>query len=400
MGYIKVNQEKVTPEIAKELQKLCPFNAFDYVDGELSINSGCKICKICVNKGPSGVCLFVEGEKQVKIDKTKYKGITVVIQQRHSQAHKVAWELIGKALELAKKTGEAVYAVAIGDNLTKIVEEALEYGVDKVFVYESPLLKDFNVERYTTVIEAFFKKYQVNTILFGGTPEGRSLAPRVAARLKTGLTADCTMLDILPDGDLLQIRPAFGGNIMAKIHTPNTRPQMATIRYKMFLAPEKVKPKGEVVYENIDKLNMHSNIIIKSYEEAQKVKDISEAEIIVAVGRAFKKKKDLDLILPLVKSLGAEIACTRPLVENGWIDPRRQIGLSGRTVKPKLLVNLGISGSIQFIEGMKESEMIISVNNDPDNKLFKISDYAILGDIYEVLPELTALIKDYMSNNL
>lgn len=120
----------------------------------------------------------------------------------------------------------------------------------------------------------------------------------------------------------------------------------------------------------------------------------------MAVGRAFKKKKDLDLILPLVKNLGAEIACTRPLVENGWIDPRRQIGLSGRTVKPKLLLNLGISGSIQFIEGMKESEMIISVNNDPDNKLFKISDYAILGDIYEVLPELTALIEDYMSNNL
>ncbi len=400
MGYIKVNQKKVSKEIAKKLQKLCPFNAFDYVDGKLSINAGCKICKICVNKGPSGVCEFIEGKKQEKIDKTKYKGITVLIQQRSSIAHKVSWELIGKALELAKKTKEPVYALAIGDDLSNIIQEAKEYGVDKVFAYEDPLLKDFNVERYTAVIEDFFNKHQVNAILFGGTPQGRSLAPRVAARLKTGLTADCTMLDIRPDGDLLQIRPAFGGNIMAKIHTPNTRPQMATIRYKMFLAPEKVKPKGEVVYENIDKLNMHSNIIIKSYEEAQKIKDISEAEIIVAVGRAFKKKKDLDLILPLVKSLGAEIACTRPLVENGWIDPRRQIGLSGRTVKPKLLVNLGISGSIQFIEGMKESEMIISVNNDPDNKLFKISDYAILGDIYEVLPELTALIEDYMSNNL
>lgn len=395
MGYIKINQDKVTKEIANKLIEICPFNAFEYQDKYLSINAACKICKICVRKGPLGVCEFIE-EAKPQIDKSLYKGIAVYIQQRNNIAHPVSWELIGKAKELAEKTKEPVYAIAVGNDLEDICQTALEYGVDKVFAYEDEMYKDFNVEIYTNVLERFFNKHQVNIILFGGTTEGRSFAPRVAARLKTGLTADCTMLDIKEDGDLLQIRPAFGGNIMAKIHTPNHRPQMATIRYKMFNAPERTSPIGSIIFEETSDISNHTNMKLREVSELPKVSDISEAEIIVAVGRAFKKQKDLELIKPLVERLGAEIACTRPMIENGWFDPRKQIGLSGRTVKPKLIINLGISGAIQFIEGMKESELIISVNNDPDNKLFQISHYAIIGDVYEVLPELNRLLDEIL----
>ncbi len=392
MAYIKINQEKITTEVVKELKKVCPFNAFEYTDSYLSINAACKVCKLCVKKGPEGVCEFIN-EEQEKINKDLYKGITVYIEQRNNIAHKVSWELITKAKELAKKTNEPVYAVAIGNDITDICNEALLYGVDKVFKYEDEAYKEFNVETYTNVIESFYKKHLVNIILFGGTSEGRSFAPRVAARLKTGLTADCTMLDIKEDGDLLQIRPAFGGNIMAKIHTPNNRPQLATIRYKMFTEKITEKQNGLIILEETNKIDKSTTIKQLKQVEKKQGKDISDASVIVSVGRAFKKQKDLDLIKPLVEKLGAEVACTRPLIENGWFDARKQIGLSGRTVKPKLIINLGISGAVQYIEGMKESELIISINSDDSNKLFDISHYAIKGDIYEIIPKLTEYIE-------
>ncbi len=395
MGYIKINQENVTKAIADKLIQICPFNAFEYENTNLSINAACKVCKICIKNGPLGVCEFIDEPTQ-KIDKSLYKGITVYIQQRLNKAHPVSWELIGKAKELAKKTNEPVYAIVIGNKIEEIAKEALAFGVDKVFAYQDDVFKDFNVEIYTNVVETFYKQHKVNIILFGGTTEGRSFAPRVAARLKTGLTADCTMLDIKPDGDLLQIRPAFGGNIMAKIHTPNHRPQLATIRYKMFNAPKKIKATGRIMFEGIKNIRKQTSIKLLKTDDLPKHTDISDAEIIVAVGRAFKKQKDLNLIKPLVDMLGAEVACTRPLIENGWFNPRKQIGLSGRTVKPKLIINLGISGAIQYIEGMKESDLIISVNNDLDNKLFQISHYAIHGDIYDVIPELNQLLSELL----
>lgn len=391
MGYIKINQKKINQEIVEKLKEICPFNAFVYQDSYLSINAACRLCKLCVNKGPSGICEFIEDEK-VFIDKEQYKGITVYIEQRENKPHPVAWELIGKAKELTKTTKEPLYAIVVGEKVNHIAKEALEYGVDKVYLYQDKAYRNFNVEIYTNILIDFQKRVNPNIILFGGTSEGRSFAPRVAARLKTGLTADCTSLDIKNNGDLIQVRPAFGGNIMAKIHTPNHRPQLTTARYKIFNAPEKVKPFGKIVSMDSSNISKTSNIRLITSENKPKVKDISDAEIIIAVGRAIKKKKDLELINPLVKRLNAEIACTRPLIENGWFDPRRQIGLSGRTVKPKLIINIGISGAIQYIEGMKDSEMIITVNNDINNKLFSISHYSILGDIYEIIPELNKLL--------
>jgi len=398
MAYIKINQDKMDAKIAQDLIKLCPFNAFDYEDAYLSINAACKICKICVKKGPKGVCELIE-DKIEPIDKNKYKGIAVYVEQHQNHAHHVSWELLGKAKELKQKTKEDVIAVVIGYQMEHIVTEALSFGVDQVVIYDDPNFKDFNVEIYTNVMEAFYQKYQSNIILFGSTPLGRSFAPKVAARLKTGLTADCTMLDITEEGDLMQIRPAYGGNIMAKINTPNHRPQLATIRYKMFTQPNICEPHGKISVESTKEINKQSSIKLLETFDKPRVKDISDAEVIIAVGRAFKKQKDLELIEPLRKKLNAEIGCTRPLIENGWFDPRKQIGLSGRTVKPKLIINLGISGAVQFIEGMKESELIISVNSDPNNRLFDMSHYSIIGDIYEVLPQLNELIDQIMEDN-
>lgn len=393
MGYIKINHDKITKEVVKELEDVCPFGAFDYIDSYLSINAACKLCKLCVKKGPEGACEFIE-EETVTIDKSQYKGITVYIEHLHNKAHPVAWELVGKAKELAKVTNEPVYALIIASEPQEMMEEALQYGVDKVLIYQDPQFQDFNIDRYTECVEAFYKQEQVNIILLGGTPQGRSFAPRVAARLRTGLTADCTKLELKESGDLMQIRPAFGGNIMAKIHTPNHRPQLATIRYKMFEAPQIETPHGDVVHCSLDGLTMTSKITTKDIHLRNNDNDISEADVIIAVGRAFKKKEDLVLLEPLRQSLNAELACTRPLIENGWFDPRKQIGLSGRTVAPKLIINLGISGAVQYIEGMKNSELIISVNNDPNNALFDISHYSFIGDVYEVLDELKEFVEN------
>lgn len=393
MAYIKVNQDKITKEVAEKLIKICPFGAFDYENDYLSINAACRICKLCVNKGPEGACEFIDDVRE-EIDKTLFSGVTVFIEQHQNEAHPVSWELIGKAKELAAINGEPVLAVVIGDDVEHIAQEALTYGVDRVHVYQDMHYRDFNVELYTNVLEHFFQTQQNNVFLYGGTPMGRSFAPKVAARLKTGLTADCTALEMTDARDLLQIRPAFGGNIMAKIHTPNTRPQMATVRYKMFNKPEKQIPTGKIIWEDTSTLSKKTTIFILDHYNKPKVTDISDAEVIIAVGRAFKKEKDLELIEPLRKKLNAEVGCTRPLIENGWFDPKKQIGLSGRTVKPKLIINLGISGAVQFIEGMKDSELIISVNRDPNNKLFDISHYAIVGDVYDDLPELNRLIDE------
>ena len=218
---------------------------------------------------------------------------------------------------------------------------------------------------------------------------GRSLAPKVAASVHTGLTADCTMLEMKENTDLVQIRPAFGGNIMAQIITPNTRPQFCTVRYKIFSAPQKSEPSGKVIKMDIDKGMLKSDTKVLNVVEKPKETDISDAEIIVAVGRGLKSKEYIPFVKEFAEKISAQLACTRPLVENGWFDAKRQIGLSGRTVKPKLIIALGISGSVQFAAGMRNSDMIIAVNNDKNASIFDIAHYGFVGDIYEIIPQLT-----------
>lgn len=391
MGKLVVNQDKIGK--IQEVMKICPFGAMEEVEGKLQINSGCKMCKLCVRKGPEGAFEFVEEEKP-SIDKSLWKGIAVYVDHVDGEIHPVTYELIGKAKELAAKVNHPVYALMLGNDIKDKCREVLHYGVDKVFIYDDKNLARFNIETYTASFEDFVNKLKPTAILVGATPVGRQLAPRLAARLKTGLTADCTILDMTEDTDLVQIRPAFGGNIMAQIVTPNHRPQLATVRYKVMNAPKRNSEEaGEIVECSIEPEKLISNIKVLDIIPKEKEEFIEASDVLIVAGRGIKKEEDLKMIDELAELLGAQVACTRPLAENGWMEVKRQVGLSGRTVRPKLIITCGVSGAVQFTAGMNNAENIIAINKDENAPIFKTAHYGIVGDLYEIIPGLIEQIK-------
>lgn len=376
--------------------KLCPFNALSEKDGKIEVSAACKMCRICVKKGPAGAATYVEDEtSKPKVDKKAWKDITVYVDHENGKIHPVTFELLGKARELADKTNQKVCALLIGNNVSKAAADLLHYSCDKVFVYDDPKLSYYISEVYTSVFEDYINKYKPCAILVGATSAGRELAPRVAARFHTGLTADCTILDMNEDTDLIQIRPAFGGNIMAQIVTPNHRPQLATVRYKVMNAPERSEnATGEVINCTVSDSVLLTTTEILSSAPKKKIKTIETADVIVAVGRGFKSKEDLALAKKLADTLGGDLACSRPLAEAGWLDAKNQIGLSGRTVRPKLIICCGISGAVQFTAGMSNSDRIFAINSDPNAPIFKVANYGIVGDVYDIIPKLIAKIEE------
>ncbi len=378
----------------KEVLKVCPFSALEYENDELILNAACKMCNICVKRLPE-VFEYVE-DSLPEIDKNAWRGITIYIDHIEGNIHPVSLELIGKAKEMAAKIDHPVYCLVMGDKVHDMGEELLHYGADEIFIYDKPQLHDFRIEPYTAVFEDFINRVKPTIVLVGGTTVGRSLAPRVAARFRTGLTADCTTLDVQENTDLDQIRPAYGGNIMAHIHTPNHRPQFATVRYKIFNSPKRSEAKsGKLTSCSISDELLVSKINVIEIKKKEKVKSIEEADVIVVAGHALRKEEDLSMINELADMLGGMVATTRPLIEAGWTDPRMQIGLSGRTVKPKLIITCGVSGAIQFVAGMNSAEMIIAINSDPKAQIFDVAHYAIIGDIYEVIPRLIEKLKEF-----
>jgi electron transfer flavoprotein alpha subunit len=274
-------------------------------------------------------------------------------------------------------------------------EEILHYPVDELYHYRHPSLCSFSAEPYAALFEDFINEVKPSVVIVGGTVVGRSLAPRVAARFRTGLTADCTMLDISAAGGLEQIRPAFGGNIMAHIRTPDFRPQFATVRYKIFDAPRRSETRGgRLIVREVPNERLRSGYRVIESRKKPEVFGIEDAQVIIAVGRGLKKKSDLELVEDLASALKAQIAGTRPMIESGLLDPRRQIGLSGRTVKPALILTLGVSGSVQFVAGMKSSDRIIAVNTDRSAPIFNVAHIGIVGDLYEIVPTLLTLVKE------
>lgn len=393
MGKLVVNESKLNEKVIEELVKICPFGALEKCGDKVQVSAGCKMCRLCVKKGPAGVMEFIEEEK-VLIDKSLWNGVAVYVDHVEGNIHPVTYELIGKARELASKINHPVYAVFIGENIKEKAEELLHYGVDEVFVYDDKALKHFRIEPYTKAFEDFINNNKPSTILVGATTVGRSLAPRIAARFRTGLTADCTILDMKENTDLVQIRPAFGGNIMAQIINPNNRPQLATVRYKVMDAPVRSEEKkGKITLCSLKKDKLTSNIEVLKVIKKEIEESIADAEIIVSVGRGIKSEKDMELAKELANLLGGHVAGTRPLVESGWIDAKHQIGLSGRTVKPKLIFAIGISGAVQYTAGMNNSDCIIAINNDPNASIFNVAHYGIVGDLYEVIPKLIENIK-------
>lgn len=393
MSQLVINQKAVTAENANQIVKICPFGAISYNGETLDISSACKMCKLCVKKS-GGVIEYVEAATN-ELDKSQWRGVCVFADCTGGVIHRVTYELCGKAKLLASVTDHPVYAIMIGHNLTENANKLLHYGVDKVFVYDDSALADFKIEPYTAAFCDFIEKYQPSSVLIGATNLGRQLAPRVAAKCRTGLTADCTMLEMKENTDLVQIRPAFGGNIMAQIITPNTRPQFCTVRYKIFDEPTPTaEPVGEIVsMKTTEKMLSSSVRVLETYEKPRAI-DIAEADVIVAIGRGASSEGARAYAYELAELLGATVACTRPLVESGLFDAKHQIGLSGRTVKPKLIICLGISGAVQFTAGMKSSDCIVAINSDKSAPIFDVAHYCITGDVNEILPILIDKVKE------
>lgn len=391
MAKLIIHQEKITNTEA--FLAICPFHALENNNGKVEVNGACKMCKLCIKKGPAGAAELVE-EQTKAIDKSAWSGIAVYVDHIDGDIHPVTYELIGKARELADKINHKVYCVFMGHEIGDKAPELLHYGVDEVFVYDYEQLGHFTIDAYTAVFEDFINAIKPAAILVGATSVGRQLAPRVAARFRTGLTADCTILDIQDNTDLVQIRPAFGGNIMAQILTPNARPQMATVRYKVMNAPERsAVARGKITQCTIPDEKIASQIHVLDVISKPKEKLIENADVLVVAGRGIRTEEDLKLVRELATLLDGEIACTRPMIEAGWFDAKQQIGLSGRTVRPKLIITCGVSGAVQFTAGMNNAEYIFAINKDEKASIFKIAHYGIVGDVYDILPKLIEKIK-------
>ena len=386
MAKLIVHKEKITDRDA--FIKLCPFGAIVPEGDSIAITDGCKMCRMCIKKGPPGAVEYVEDQKPA-LDKGLWRGIAVYVEHSQDGIHPVSLELIGKAKELAEKIGQSVIALLPGYQLEKAGNELLHYGVAEVQLYDQKELARFNIETYAAAFEDFILRARPSSILVGATVIGRQLAPRVAARLRTGLTADCTQLEISENTDLIQIRPAFGGNIMAQIITPGHRPQMATVRYKVMDAPKRShETKGELSYFTLPEEKLQSRIEVLSVFPKLMEQSIESADVLVVAGRGIQKEGDLAMLKELADLLGGQLACTRPLAECGWVEARRQVGLSGRTVRPKLIITCGVSGAIQFVAGMDRADIIVAINKDEKAPIFKAAHYALVGDLYDIIPRL------------
>ena len=322
------------------------------------------------------------------------KDVYVFAEQRDGNLQKVGIELIGEARKLADDLGQNVVAVLLGNQIKDKASELIAHGADKVVVVDDEMLAEYVTEPYAKAMMEIIQSHNPEIVLYGATSIGRDLAPRVSARIHTGLTADCTILEMDENTDLSQIRPAFGGNIMAHILTPNNRPQMATVRYKVMNAPERTEEThGEIISCAIDKEKIKAHVDVLDIVKKEPEKFIESADVLVVAGRGIKKEEDLTMIRELAELLDGQVACTRPLAEAGWVEAKCQVGLSGRTVRPKLIITCGVSGAIQFVAGMDHSDCIVSINSDEKAPIFKTAHYCLVGDVYDIVPKLIEKIK-------
>lgn len=325
-----------------------------------------------------------------------YKGVWVYAEQREGQLQKVAFELIGTGREIADKLNEELTAVVLGKDIAGLAEECLAYGADKVIYVDDEKLENYNTEGYTEALCKLTNEKKPEIIMMGATYLGRDLGPRVSSRLATGLTADCTSLDVDEEGHLMMTRPAFGGNIMATIMCTDHRPQMATVRPGVF--PMLEKDASRVDGSRIERADLALEVdpsivkLVKRVKELKDIVDITEAEFIVSGGRGVGTEENFTQLHGLAKALGGTVAGSRAATDSGWLDHGLQVGQTGKTVRPKIYVACGISGAIQHLAGMQDSEYIIAINKDADAPIMKIADLGIVGDLNKIVPELTAQI--------
>lgn len=368
----------------------CPFDAIDIKDDKAVILDNCTICGSCVSSCNFDAIDFQKEESDDTIDKSEYHGIWVFGEQRNNEVLPVVFELLGEGRKLAEELAVPLSVVLMGSNLADKAHTLISYGADNVYMVEDESLETYNDQSYTDIFTQLVNTNKPEIILIGATTYGRSLAPRIASRLNTGLTADCTYLSIDKEtGNLMQTRPAFGGNLMATIVCPDRRPQMSTVRPKVMkpIEPDSTRT-GEVIRPNV---NIPENIKIKVIDQVQTLCEkvsLTEADIIVAGGRGMGEPKNFELVKELADVLGGAVGATRATVDAGWIDYSHQVGQTGKTVGPKVYFACGISGAVQHLAGMSSSDIIIAINKDADAPIFKVATYGIVGDVLEVLPEL------------
>lgn len=368
----------------------CPFDAIDMVDEKAVITDKCTACGNCIDVCPKEAIIMEEREKDI-INIDEYKGVWVFAEQREGKLLNVSIELIGEGRKIADELDTELTAILLGKDVEDLAKQLIKYGADNVLYGESELLQIYTTDGYTKVICDLIKERKPEIMLIGATNIGRDLGPRISARIHTGLTADCTRLEVDKENRrLLQTRPAFGGNLMATIICPNHRPQMSTVRPGVM---EKAKY-DESRLGNIEKFvpNLREEDIkakvLEVVKEAKAQVKLEEANIIVSGGRGLGNPEGFKLIEQLAEKLGAVVGASRATVDAGWIDQSHQVGQTGKTVRPTLYIACGISGAIQHLAGMQESEVIVAINKDKNAPIFKIADYGVVGDVYEVLPEL------------
>jgi len=392
---ISVNKEICTG--CEECLSSCPYDAIEIVDGKASITPACNLCRACLSVCPVGAIGEIEDSSHFPpptFPSPDYKGVWVFAEQRRGRLQGVSLELLGEGRRLADALSTRLSAVLIGNNMEEEAKTLIAHGADKVFLADDPRLEDFHDDSYGHIMASLIERERPEILLSGATSIGRSFIPKVAARLRTGLTADCTGLDL--DGrNLLQIRPAFGGNIMAVVICPNRRPQMATIRPKVFKRPVPQNDRrGEIIRVPVPRDIPLRTKTLEFVKDLTSTINISEADIIISGGRGLGEAKNFRLLEDLAEALGGAIGASRAAVDAGWISYPHQIGQTGRTVSPKLYIACGISGAVQHLVGMQSSEIIIAINKDPNAPIFKVATYGIVGDLFEVVPLLTKKIKE------
>jgi len=394
---IRVRAEDCT--ICGACAEECPFGAIIMGEEGPDFNEGCTLCGACIEICPTEA-IYMVGEAEKSLEQPgdrgdRHRGVWVFAEQRDGRLAGVVLELLSEGRNIASQLKEPLACVLLGDGVEHLSQELMEFGADQVYLAMAPELNDYRDDLYAQVIEHMVRQYQPAVLLIGGTINGRSLAPRVATRLRTGLTADCTGFALDDDGNLLQTRPAFGGNLMATIRCPQHRPQMATVRPKVFQAATR-KPgrKGEEIRVDLPPLKPWARIL-KVVEEDSVGPNLGEADIVVSGGRGLGSPEKFHLVEELAEALGGAVGASRAVVDAGWIGYPHQVGQTGRTVAPKLYIACGISGAIQHLVGMQSADIIVAINRDPDAPIFSVATYGIVGEVEEVIPALIREIKSH-----
>lgn len=367
----------------------CPFGALSMKEGVALVDEKCTFCGACVEVCPVGAITLQKDEKAVTMDTKAYKDVWVFIEHEQGRVSSVSFELLGEGRKLADALGCKLCGFIFGKEVEGFVQEAIAYGAEKVYVTESPLLEPYRTDPFACAAVHLIRKYKPEIVLFGATVQGRDFAGTVATTIEAGLTADCTGLDIDPETKYLrQTRPAFGGNIMATIlDYPHYRPQMATVRPKVFPMPTRDDSrKGKVIREPLPMTEDQIRTKVLEFIKGAEAVNLSDAEIIVSGGRGVGNAENFKVIRELADVLGAAVGASRAAVDAGWIPYEHQVGQTGRTVRPKIYFACGISGSIQHQAGMKTSDIIVAINKDPEAPIFKIATYGVVGDLFTIVP--------------